>query len=177
MLTVPRLVRRMGLENLISAISEVRRRVPEVLLLIAGKGELSKELKAQVWSLGMKDSIRFLGFVSDEDLPTVYRAADLSIVPTVALEGFGLVAAESLAAGTPVFVTPVGGLPEVVSGLSADLVLSGSDVGSLAEGLEAALGGELILPDAEACRNYVRVRCDWPVFAARVQEVYAEALR
>jgi glycogen(starch) synthase len=65
----------------------------------------------------------------------------------------------------------------VVSGLSTDLVLSGSDVGSLAEGLEAALGGELILPDAEACRNYVRVRCDWPVFAARVQEVYAEALR
>jgi glycogen synthase len=176
-LTVRRLVRRMGLENLISAISEVRRRVPEVLLLIAGKGELSKELKAQVLTLGLEHSIRFLGFVSDEDLPTVYRAADLSIVPTVALEGFGLVAAESLAAGTPVFVTPVGGLPEVVSGLSADLVLSGSDVGSLAEGLEAALEGELSLPDAEACRNHVRVRYDWPVVAARVQEVYAEALR
>ena len=176
-LTVRRLVRRMGLENLISAISEVRRRVPEVLLMIAGKGELSKELEARVWSLGLEDSIRFLGFVSDEDLPTVYRAANLSIVPTVALEGFGLVAVESLAAGTPVFVTPVGGLPEVVSGLSADLVLSGSDVGSLAEGLEAALGGELILPDAEACRIHVRVRYDWPVVAARVQEVYAEALR
>jgi glycosyltransferase involved in cell wall biosynthesis len=101
----------------------------------------------------------------------------LSIVPTVALEGFGLVAAESLAAGTPVFVTPVGGLPEVVSGLSTDLVLSGSDVGSLAEGLEAALGGELILPDAETCQNHVRVRYDWPVVAARVQEVYAEVLR
>jgi glycogen synthase len=176
-LTVRRLVRRMGLENLISAISEVRPRVPEVLLLIAGTGVLSKELKARVWSLGVENNIRFLGFVSDEDLPTVYRAADLSIVPTVALEGFGLFAAEARAAGTPVFVTPVGGLPEVVSGLSADLVLSGSDVGSLAEGLEAALGGELILPDAEACQNHVRVRYDWPVVAARVQEVYAEALR
>jgi glycosyltransferase involved in cell wall biosynthesis len=167
----------MGLENLISAISEVRRRVPEVLLLIAGKGALYEELKAQVWSLGLENSIRFLGFVSDENLPTVYRAADLSIVPTVALEGFGLVAAESLAAGTPVLVTSVGGLPEVVSELSADLVLSGSDVGSLTEGLEAALNGELILPDAEACRNYARVRYDWPVVAARVQEVYTEALR
>jgi glycogen synthase len=167
----------MGLENLISAISAVRRRVPEVLLLIAGNGALSKELKARVRSLGLENSIRFLGFVSDEDLPTVYRAADLSIVPTVALEGFGLVAVESLAAGTPVLATPVGGLPEVVSDLSADLVLYGGDVGSLVNGVEAALTGELTLPDAEACQNYARARYDWPVVAARTREVYAEALR
>jgi len=176
-LTVRRLMRRMGIENLISAISEVRRQVPEVLLLIAGKGALSGELEEQVRSLGLEDNVRLLGFVPDEDLPIAYRAADLSIVPTVALEGFGLIAVESLAAGTPVLVTPVGGLPEVVRDLSADLMLPGSGTGDLVEGLVAALRGELALPDSEACRSYARVRYDWPVIAARTREVYAEALK
>lgn len=175
--TVRRLVRRVGLEGLISAISEVRRREPEVLLSIAGKGALSGELEDQIRSLGLKDNVRLLGFVPDEDLPMAYRAADLSIMPTVTLEGFGLVAVESLAAGTPVLVTPVGGLPEVVSGLSKDLVLPGSDVGDLAQGLEAALGGNLNLPNAEACQNYARSRFDWPVIAAQTRDVYAEALK
>jgi glycosyltransferase involved in cell wall biosynthesis len=167
----------MGIENLISAISEVRRQVPEVLLLIAGKGALSGELEEQVRSLGLEDNVRLLGFVPDEDLPIAYRAADLSIVPTVALEGFGLIAVESLAAGTPVLVTPVGGLPEVVRDLSADLMLPGSGTGDLVEGLVAALRGELALPDSEACRSYARARYDWPVIAARTREVYAEALK
>jgi glycogen(starch) synthase len=176
-LTVRRLVRRMGLENLITAVSEVRRRVPEVLLLVAGKGALSGELEARVRSLGLQDNVRLLGLVPDEDLPVAYRAADLSVVPTVALEGFGLVAVESLAAGTPVLVTPVGGLPEVVSELSTDLVLPGCGLEDVTEGLEAALGGELALPDAEACQDFARARYDWPVVAARTHEVYAEALR
>jgi len=175
--TARRLARRMGLENLISAISEVRRRVPEILLLVAGKGTLSGDLEARVRALGLEDNVRFLGFVPDEDLPAAYRAANFSVLPTVALEGFGMVAVESLAAGTPVLVTPVGGLPEVVSDLSTDLVLPGSGVEDLAEGLKAAVMGELILPDNEACQNYARARYDWPVIAGRMREVYAEALR
>jgi glycosyltransferase involved in cell wall biosynthesis len=157
-------------------MSEVRRRAPDALLLIAGKGALSGELEARVRSLGLEGNVRLLGFVPDEDLPIAYRAADLSIVPTVALEGFGLIAVESLAAGTPVLVTPVGGLPEVVSDLSANLVLPGSGAGDLADGLAAALMGELTLPDAGTCQSYARDRYDWPVIAARTRDVYAEVL-
>lgn len=174
--TARRLVRRVGLEGLISAMSEVRRRVPEALLSIAGKGALAGKLKEQITSLSLKDNVRLLGFVPDEDLPTAYRAADLSIMPTVALEGFGLVAVESLAAGTPVLVTPVGGLPEVVQGLSTDLILPGSSVADLAQGLDAALGGSLPLPNAEACQKYARSRFDWPVIAEQTRNVYKEAM-
>lgn len=174
--TARRLARRMGLENLVSAISEVRRRIPEILLLIAGKGTLSGELEAQVRSLDLENNVELLGFLPDEDLPVAYRAADLSILPTAALEGFGMVAVESLAAGTPILVTPVGGLPEVVSDLSADLVLPGSTVRDLAEGLRAALQGELNLPDTAACQNYAQARYDWPVVATRIRDVYAEAV-
>jgi glycosyltransferase involved in cell wall biosynthesis len=166
----------MGLESLIGAIKEVRERVPEILLLIGGKGRLSRELSARVLSLGLEKNVRFLGFVSDEQLPLAYRAADLTVVPTVTLEGFGLIAVESLAAGTPVIVTPVGGLPEVVRDLSPALILPGTGVRSLAEGIGAALTGELSLPSARTCEGYVRSRYDWPVVAAHVRGVYEEAL-
>jgi glycogen(starch) synthase len=176
-LTVRRLARRMGLENLIEAMNEVRKSAPETQLFVAGKGALVKTLTAQVHSLGLENNVRLLGFLPDEHLPLAYRAADLTVVPTVALEGFGLTTVESLAAGTPVLVTPVGGLPEVVSDLSPELVLSGTGTGPLAEGLIAVLTGGLTMPDAEACQLYARTHYAWPVIADRVRKVYVEALR
>jgi glycogen synthase len=176
-LAVRRLVRRVGLEELIAAMKEVRKRVPEVMLLVAGIGPLAEKLTNRVNALGLENNVRFLGFVDDEDLTLAYRAAELTVVPTVALEGFGLITVESLAAGTPVLVTPVGGLPEVVRDLSPELVLPGVEVGSLAERLVEALTGGLVLPSEETCKAYVRARYDWPVIALRTHEVYAEALR
>jgi len=94
----------------------------------------------------------------------------------VALEGFGLAAVESLAAGTPVLVTPVGGLPEAVTALSPELVLPGTGAQALADGIGAALRGQLRLPDADACRDYARTHFDLPVIATQVAHVYREAI-
>jgi glycogen synthase len=176
-LAVRRLVRRMGLEDLIDAIDLVRRRRPDVLLLIAGKGPLAAELQARIDAAGLDEHVKLLGFVPDAHLATLYRAATLSVVPTVALEGFGLITVESLAAGTPVLVTPVGGLPEAVAGLSDALVLPGSGAGAIAEGVRDALSGALALPDARACRRYAREHFDNAVIARRVAGVYEEAIR
>ena len=116
----------MGLSNLVDAMKQVIDREPDAILYIAGKGRLKAQLEAQIASHGLADHVKLLGFVTDAQLPLIYRAADLNVVPTLSLEGFGLVAAEALAAGTPSLVTPVGGLPEVVSGLSPDLVFASS---------------------------------------------------
>ena len=125
----------------------------------------------------LKEHVRLAGFVPDADLPVAYRAANLSVVPSIALEGFGLVVLESLAAGTPVVVTPVGGLPEVVSGLSEDLILHGSSANHLAEGLAARLSALDKLPSEIACRAYAKDNFDWPVIAKRVVDVYKNAFR
>lgn len=174
--TVRRLQRRMGLENLIDAMVEVRRTTPEALLLIAGRGPLAGILADRIAARDLQQHVRLVGFVADEDLPLAYRAADLSVVPTVALEGFGLVTLEALAAGTPVLVTPVGGLPEAVRGLSDALVLPGASAADLADGIGRALRGSTPLPDATACRRYAREHFAWPVIARRVREVYEEVL-
>ncbi|WP_028203128.1 glycosyltransferase family 4 protein [Paraburkholderia nodosa] len=175
-LAVRRLVRRMGLEDLIDAIKMVKQRHPDVLLLIAGRGRLESELQQRIDEAGLADNVKLLGFVPDAHLPSLYRAATLSVVPTVALEGFGLITVESLSAGTPVLVTPVGGLPEAVAGLSQDLVLPSTGADAIADGIDGALSGRIKLPDEEACKAYAREHFDNAVIAKRVAGVYAEGI-
>jgi len=173
---VRRLAPRMGLENLITAVDLLRRDVPGILVMIAGRGALHAPLAALIESLNLAGNVRLLGFVSDDDLPYLYRAADLSVVPSAALEGFGLVAAESLAAGTPCLVSPVGGLPEVVAPLSLNLVLRSAAPADIAGGLADALLGRLALPDEMQCRRYAASNFEWRLIAARVADVYRAAL-
>jgi glycogen synthase len=171
--SVRRLIHRVGLEGLIDSMVEVRRQVPEALLLIAGRGPLARELEERVAGRGLKDHVKLIGFVAEEDLPWLYRASDVSIVPSTTLEGFGLPTIESLAAGTPVLVTPVGGLPETVASLDPSLVLPHAGSSALVEAISAALLNPGKLPSAERCVQYVREHFDWPVIAKKVLAVYA----
>ncbi len=177
LLTVRRLVHRMGLQQLIEAMSLIRQRVPEALLMVAGSGALRPELEAQVKELQLDQNVRFLGFVPEELLPSIYRATDVSVVPTLALEGFGLVAAESLAAGTPALVTPVGGLPEIVRELSDRLLFASGKPSDLAAGLTSALCESASLPSEEACRAYAEAKFSRKLMTSRIVQVYREVAR
>ena len=170
------LFRRMGLENLIEAVKTVRQRVPEILVMIAGIGWMQGELSQQIKSAKLEEHIRLMGFIPDADLPLAYRAADLTVVPSVSLEGFGLTTVESLAAGTPAIVTPVGGSPEVVSGLSPDLIVPDWTPAALAAALTAALCGELKLPTSQQCMEFARQNFDWSTVTQKIRAVYDEAL-
>jgi glycosyltransferase involved in cell wall biosynthesis len=175
---IRRLVRRMGLENLLDAFAQIVHTAPkhpDALLVIGGKGPLKEELQARATALGIGDRVNFAGFIPDDDLPFAYTAADFTIVPSVALEGFGLITLESLACGTPVLVTPVGGLPETVTGLEPGLVLPASTVDALADGLRGGFSGPL--PSYSRCREYAEARFGWPEIAHRVLSVYSEAMR
>jgi glycosyltransferase involved in cell wall biosynthesis len=96
-LTVRNLVPRMGLENLIESFSQSRVLREKGLLLIGGRGFLENRLKSKVDSSNLQDSVRFLGYVPDEDLLQVYQASDFFVLPTRELEGFGLVILEAMA--------------------------------------------------------------------------------
>lgn len=175
LLAVRRLVRRMGLDVLIQAMRDVARRHPDVLLLIAGKGPLQGELAGMIEASALERNVRLVGFLPDEHLPLAYRAADLSVVPTQALEGFGLIALESLAAGTPAVVTPVGGLPEVTRPLAPGLVFESADSDAIAQRLiDLIQHGDS--PDALSCQVYAR-KFEWPDIARRVAAAYSVALK
>ena len=173
---VRRLVQRMGLHNLLDAMPKVVAAIPEILLCIGGEGPTRPQLEEQIQRLGLEANVKLLGFVDEEKLPHLYHAADINVVPTLALEGFGLVAAEAMATGTPSMVTPVGGLPEVVSGLSTGLVFQSSSPQDLAQGLCDALLGATPLPERAACQAYVHKSYSSELMASRTARVYRELL-
>jgi glycosyltransferase involved in cell wall biosynthesis len=175
--SVRRLVEHKGLQALITAFSSVAAKYPDVSLFIGGKGPLEYALRAQIRSLGLEERIRMLGFVRESLLPTHYQAANVSIVPSQSLEGFGLTTVESLACGTPVLVTPVGGLTEVVGPLAPSCVLCGWSPDQIADGLDAYLGGKMALPAAADCVAYVKKRFIWETLSKNVLAIYDDAFR
>ncbi len=137
LLTVRNLEPRMGVDTLVHALVRLRREIPRIRLLIGGRGSLRALLELQVKQLGLDGCIRLMGFVPEDRLPDYYRAADLFVLPTAQLEGFGLVTVEALASGTPVFGTPIGATEEILGKLDHSLVAKGSDAESLAAGIAA----------------------------------------
>ena len=175
-LVVSRLIRLKGLENLIRAVAKVRHSYSDVLLLIAGKGPLRSFLQGQIEELGLTEQVRLLGLVYNPQLGWAYRAANFSVVPSLVLEGFGLIVVESLAAGTPVLGTSVGGIPEILRPFSEELVMEGTSVEQIAQGISEALSGQRKLPSSDECEAYVREHYAWPAIARQLKSVYQAAL-
>jgi glycosyltransferase involved in cell wall biosynthesis len=175
--SIRRLVERMGLQALIAAFASVAAKYPDVSLFIGGTGVLQDALRTQIRSLGLEQRIRMLGFVRESLLPAHYQAANISIVPSQSLEGFGFTTVESLACGTPVLVTPVGGMTEVVGPLAPSCILCGWSPDQIAEGLDAYLGGKMPLPAAADCVAYVKKRFIWENVSKNVLAIYDDAFR
>jgi glycosyltransferase involved in cell wall biosynthesis len=175
-LTVRRLVPRTGVDVLLDAWAEVLTRAGNSLLLVGGEGPSRPELEEQAHRLGLSESVRFLDKVAERELPAYYTAADVSVVPSRSLEGFGLVVLEALASGTPVIASDTGGLPEALAPLEEGLLVPAGDATALAERLDSARTGRVPLPSRVRCRSYAEA-FSWDVVAARHREVYARALR
>jgi glycosyltransferase involved in cell wall biosynthesis len=175
-LCVRRLAKRMGLENLLKAIALVKIQYPEILLYIAGKGALAQTLQTQIVELNLTNHVRLLGYVSDQQLPIAYRAANFSVVPTVSFEGFGLIIVESLATGTPVLGTPIGGIPEILAPFCPDLLFEDTSVDKLAQGIIEVLSQKRQLPDSDTCQAYVRDNYAWSVIAPQIKSVYEQVI-
>jgi glycosyltransferase involved in cell wall biosynthesis len=177
LLSVRRLVRRVGVDVLVDAVARLRGRHSDLLTLIGGTGPLKFELEQKIKDNGLEQHVRLLGFIPEEQLPFAYAAADYSIVPTQGLEGFGLVTIESMAAGTPAIVTPVGSLPEIINPFCEKLILSGSGPCEISAGLDQIIGGNLMIPGVESCKRYVCDHFDWRIIAPRLNSIYIEAFR
>jgi glycosyltransferase involved in cell wall biosynthesis len=152
----------MGLDTLIESFSQSRVLRYKGLLLIGGRGFLESNLKAQVESSGLNDTVRFLGYVSDEELLQVYQASDFFVLPTRELEGFGLVILEAMASGTPVLGTPVGGIPEVIGLFDKRLIFDGTGWQDMKRKLEQVIEKpDSFRFDPQDCRAFVERNFSW----------------
>jgi glycosyltransferase involved in cell wall biosynthesis len=177
MLTVRRLVGRMGLNDLIDAMQMVVQRHPRAVLLIGGTGYLEQALKERVRLKGLEDHVRLLGFVPEEQLPAYYQAADLFVLPTVQMEGFGLVTIEALSCGTPVIATPVGANPEVVGPLDSGLLCERATADGLAERIAWWLERGVSADLRQACREYSLSRFAVAGVTTRLEQIFSQVVR
>lgn len=118
--------------------------------------------------------IRPLGFVSEEDLPMLYRAADAFVYPSL-YEGFGLPPIEAMACGCPVICSPRGALGEVVG--EAALLVNPEDVDELTSALACVAGEEHLRQTLRASGLERAAHFDWHRTAAQTMEVYERAAR
>lgn len=173
-LAVRRLVPRMGLEVLVEAWSRCEPGEAD-LLAIVGDGPDAARLAALADTLGVGASVRLCGRVDDGALRRWYVAADLTVVPSVALEGFGLVVLESLACGTPVLGTDAGGLGEALAALGQARAVPAGDVPALAAAMRAGLSAPKDESAVSASRRAAE-RHAWVRVAAAHRALYERVL-
>ncbi len=112
--TLRRLEARMGLDALLDAAARLVRQGRTFRLIIGGDGPQRSALEAQAAASDLGDRVAFLGRIPERDLVDSFAAADCFVLPTRALECFGLIVLESYACGVPVVGVPVGSIPEVI---------------------------------------------------------------
>lgn len=108
-----RLVYEKGVQYLIGAMPKILQNYHDAKLIIAGKGGMIEDLKAQVEYLGLGNKVYFTGYMDHKSLCKLYKCADIAVFPST-YEPFGIVALEGMLAGNPVVVSDIGGLNEIV---------------------------------------------------------------
>ena len=114
-----------GLAHLLEAYPIIRKTFPNAVLSIVGSGDGLDYYKNQVKDLGIQGHVHFEGYIPDSDLPSYYQAASALVLPsTNDSEGFGMVAMEASACGTPVIGTTVGGVSAAIQDGQTGLLVS-----------------------------------------------------
>jgi glycogen synthase len=171
-LLVGRLVYEKGFHLALDALAPIVREQGNVRFAVAGTGTAEAELKRQARRLGLSRYGSFLGWVGDDMLHSLYRVADLCIVPSI-YEPFGLVALEAMASGCLCVVADTGGLREVVPGDgTVGLRFPSRDSNALQAILEQVLIDDSARAQLVAeAREHV-LRFDWAEVARQTLSVY-----
>lgn len=166
-----------NLDGLLEAFAQLP--LKNACLLIVGDGNLRTTFERQAQRLGIGERVRFLGARAPHELPVLYSAADVTVLPSTGVESFGLVVLESLACATPVIASALPGVRTLIEGrgeVDGRLVAPG-DRDALTRALTELLGDP-------ACarrmgwrgRQKVVASYDWNVVGNRLEQLYREVL-
>ena len=171
-----RLVYEKGFQLALEALPPIIERVGNVRFLVAGSGTHEEELKEQAEQLGLMEHGTFMGWIGDDVLHSLYRIADLCVVPSL-YEPFGLVALEAMASGCPCIVADTGGLREVVpAGEKVGLRFNGGDPEHLGVMIERMLTDDELRERLIAEASEHVLSFDWADVARQTSRLYGETI-
>lgn len=170
-LSVGTLEPRKNFTGLIDAFSRSPVRETHHLVIAGGKGWLYDDIFAAAEASPVANRIHLIGFVADDDLPTLYSLADVFAYPSH-YEGFGIPVVEAMACGTPVICADNSSLPEV-AGNSA-LQVPATNIDALA-GAMHRLAVDSSLRESVIASGFLQVqKFNWPAAAQRLLAVYQQ---
>jgi glycosyltransferase involved in cell wall biosynthesis len=163
---------RKNLTTLLEAYVEVARQTNVALLIGGGKGWLYTPIFERLAALGLRDRVRFVGYIEEEELPLWYAAATAFVFPSI-YEGFGMPPLEAMACGTPVVTSNTSSLPEVVG--DAGIMVDPYNAAALATALidvvrDADLRAELRARGLRRAAHFT-----WSATAERTLRAYEDA--
>jgi len=175
------LEQRKGLEYLLMAMELVQKKVPEVQLIVVGKGAFSSYPGERTFfnilfkRLGIEDYVELVFDIDDKELSKYYAACDVFALPS-RMEGWGLSIMEAMATGKPVIATKVGGIPELVEDKVNGYLCNPGDVTAIAKRIIHLLknkdvAGRMGKEGVRKVRSY-----SWEKTAKKVKNIYEEIL-
>ncbi|MGP8071616.1 MAG: glycosyltransferase family 4 protein [Thermoplasmata archaeon] len=179
LLFVGRLASNKGLLTLVDAFAPLARRHPDATLVLVGTdGGMRATVEERVGALGLTPRVRIVGHVEEESLlADAYRDARLTVLPSE-YEAFGLVLLESLAQGTPVVASRVGGIPEFVEEGRAGLLCPPGDVPAFSEAIRRLWEDEALARSlGRFGRDQVVPRYTWDRLVGQLDQLYQEVRR
>jgi glycogen(starch) synthase len=130
--------------------------------VIASDGPARHDLERQTADLGLAEVVDFIGWVESADIPAILNSATIVVIPSRAVEGFGLVAMEAAMMGRPVVATRSGGLPEVVIDGQTGVIVDREDRGALAAAIARLLDRPALATEmGQAAQDRAQARFAW----------------
>lgn len=154
--------------------------LPDTAAMFVGDGELREGFARQAACLGVADRVRFVGGVSDHELPNYYRAADTLVLPSGTRgEAFGLVLLEAMASGRPVIASNLPGVRTVITPGQDGFLVTPNSPEALAAGIQqlAALSPQQREAMGQAARAKVERRFSWETVGDHLEELYGDVVR
>jgi glycogen synthase len=171
-----RLVNEKGVQHLIAAMPKILAGYHDAKLVIAGKGGMLDELRAEANALGLGDKVYFAGYLGGKDVEKMYKAADISVFPSI-YEPFGIVALEGMLAERPIVVSDAGGLGEIVEHRETGMKSYCGNANSIADSiLELLYNPELYANIVKKAKAKVKNNYNWAKIAQDTHFTYQKAI-
>lgn len=175
-LYVGRLVYEKGVQHLIAAMPKILSNYHDVKLIIAGRGGMMDELRAEASNLGLNDKIYFTGYLNSKQVQKMYKCADVAVFPST-YEPFGIVALEAMLAGVPTVVSDVGGLDEIVTHGVDGMKSYAGNANSIADSVTALLyDHQLATNVSKKAKQKVKDQFNWEKIAQDTHFTYEKAI-
>lgn len=177
-LFVGRFSQNKGITDLVRAMPLISAEMPDVRLALVGFGPDEDRIRSTIEAVGLDDRVTILGRVSRDDIPVHMASADLVVLPSIKIEGLGVVLLEALASGTPVVGSDVGGIPDIIEDGVTGLLCRSQDPPDIAAKCVRILQDEdLKRRTTEKGMKLVEAQFSWAKIGAALEVVLLDCLR